>query len=1782
MNNPNPKLRYALGISALTALSLAMVGCGGSSSSAPTAATNQSPATPVIVGPTSGITLHPATYNLSSTDAEGDQITFVVSGAATATVGPTSGSGSFIWTPTASQTGAQTISVIAQDSGTTRNSAAASLVVNVAANRAPQFISQANGQLTGTSNAIAWNTFQVASQDPDGDDVRYAVTGAATFADNNGGTTGIGGAITINPITGVVNFTGTVPSGATSVTATFTVTATDQLVGSGTVLGATSSQVVTLTFFSNNLAPVILTSSLPNLPLNHYIPVNAGGSGFALSATDPNGATQTNALVWTMTSSVPGVVLSSSPTSLSSGAVVGSTAYIMTNSAFVPLTSSSSSITVTVTVTDPGGLTFTKVMTISPVSDSVPTLNSNVYTETVSGVVAFDSSRVKNDITGPTRSKFYPGDIDWVGFGQYAGNNYIGALESTGGIDALATDNLFSNYLNAYPGGFLGALNDDTLPAKGWNARTIFKDNEGDGITYSILPGSVFVAGTPWNVVGQTFTLSPVTLPSIPGGIWPGINPDLSEYPMVDANTGTIQWRPIATSEIAFGGPVGGTPPFFAPLSDNLGFDVWSQPSVWSFIVQANENVYVPAGNTPVTPPSNQGQQQYVIKVQPNNAPTIGPLTTIPNAQLTVPGALANQVVNPLTTISIGGGASSSATAYGRPSIQEPESKRYDQASGTGFDYAAPNTAKPAIWRWLMARPGGNIAQAADVQIYDGDQTTTTGHQDTIFATMGTPTVPAADTTNNVPALSGTSASFYNPWLTAGDAGAFQVNWGPNRTQYLIARVTASAAYAFPVEVRDQYERINNGNLNINPIFGTVRFTNARTRVVGDAPAEMYAIKRASTLASGANAGDPTINVNTPFTFTYLPFPADSGSGDETSFGTFFFQGSNPASGTTGVTGLYTAASWITLNSVEAPYTSFHTGNPLNDEAGTFNLPAYASAYDGTSSSSSRSDWKTYGYTYVNGSNPSNPAVENHDAIGSYANHEVRAQVIPSNSPYLFTFSKTAIDGPFIGTGPLNRFPNELLSSTLQMPLQNVFSPSFPAQVGPTGAWYDIPVQNGGSGGGIGALATAFAHSWVYNLYQGEVDMQNAAPGRGVTLSNLFGQPQTSLRWAYSWPTQVTNANLGVTPGGSNKWEKGDVMQIAVPNQRANARYFFVGDGGVNDPNAANIYGWGFLGMTSTVGIVDTETVFGTSTQGGNGITAATNTPFHVPSNSLWLSNNVAGSGTTGFLNTPNRTTFSPGSTSTQVPYNLASKGYIQPNGAANSFANVDPGYMWSVSVGAPNGQNVPPALIDLNQGDNTYFLWLKHDVAQPTAWGTWDASEMVPGSTYTATGGTTTVPAFAMVNGVNNSTLPPSFLQDAQISMATGAVPGQNHGANVDVKTDASLYNANIVNAKGWARSQWGLAAPTMGYQPSGSTNVRLVNPAFDSAVTIPAAGVHPWNNMRGVFHTTTAADVSVEGGVRDSAIVYGVRRHTDENGVANAELGLAGIEPGSPMLAQWYNLQLASDPALDSSTVAATNMTDIGAAWPKVFNFYSPFTGNAAWANVMEYKVNYLVGVTYPDANAPDPTNISTNTLWKVPAQMANVFPLGAAVTDPTCTNPANTINPGNPIIRPIQTLRITDFVANTTPGVFNTTLDLVTSNPASAATGAGAMVLAGNSYIQARSNVKVTFQASVNNQVVPSGYIFDLFLLNGTATTTAQPVLLASVRTGHIGGKDAIQNLFLPSMHSYSGLDGNGVPQNAVYFFRIRTVWNQGINFEKQPNKQSIPMAYADYISAPFVTN
>ncbi len=1738
----NNSFRNSMGLASLSALALVMVACGGSSSSStPATPTNAAPSAPVIVGPTTAITLHPAFYALSAVDPEGDAITFTVTGTGF------TGSGNSA-TLNASTAGAATITVVAKDSKNA-SSAASNLTVQVAANRAPQFISQANGQLTGTSNTIAWTNFQVTAQDPDTDDVAYSITGTPTFVDNAAAAV-TGATVTINATTGAVNFAGTVPAGKTSVTATFTVQAVDKLPGTTTVLGATATQVVTLTYFNGNLPPVITTSSLPNLPLNHYIPVAPGSTGFPVQASDPN----SDAITWTMTTSPNGAGLTLDTTS-------GPEVKIISGSSFVPLTTTASAITVNLTATDARGLATTKSFTISPVADSKPTLNSSPYTETVSGVQFFDKSQVKDQVT--SRARFFPGAINWIS--SWSGYGYVTG-ETDHGADALATDTAFST------------LGDQAV--KGWSARTIFRDAEGDAINYIVDARSVYVSAPPYFPVGQPFTLTS-SVPAGPADVYPalahGDMPENDEFPTIASADGLMTWRPVIHTDMrhdswAYTGS--------SLYRDNLGLGVYALPSVWSFTVMGYEKIWKPSTSSYVllNDDAQAGRIDYSIKVQPNNRPTIGALDTIPGATNPVIGT--DFMVVSTTTLPIGGGASIDETAYGRPSIQEPESRRYDISGTSGvpvggpFNYSQPNTAQPAVWRWLVAMAGGDVAEAADVQIYDPDTTDVTGHADAIHAAMGTPTAPAVDTTNNFPAISANSVDFYNPWIDGmnTDKGAFEVSWGPNRTQYLIARITGTASYSFPVSVRDQYERINNKALNINPIFGTVRFANARIRQLKEGAENAWANGADTTtrytgmLRSSNNEGDNDVNSGSGarYTFSYLPFPSTAAV-NETNFGptpaqaTHLFDGSGPASGTVATgSGVFSAASWITLYSVEGPAYGFHQGNPLNDEYGTFNLPSYAQGRI-SGGSSATSSWQTYS---VSGSNP--VADAHKQETGLYADTEYRAQVIPSSSPYLFsifgdTFRNNFASPNWLGAGDFAPASFEMTQYNRTVGNNKIVDSQAPILDGsnwqtrwftPNVQWWDGYIN---------------ASTWYYGKRQGEIDYSSAYPGRQVLAA--FGDPDsvgTRLRWTYTWPTVITNANLGRTAGPANKYELGDVLQIAVPNMNSNARWFFTGDGNpqgipVNDPLYPRVQTWGRTGLSGfanfaingfTPAAVDADAINGTPANNqaiSSGFLMADTTPFHVVTDSAWSS--VEAKGT---LNVPNRTTFSAGVNYTELSF-VGTRGYI--NNTITGFVT-DPGLQLGESFMSENNgsgnQFSSLGIISLKtEGDKVWFTWMKQDLTKKNAWGTWEASLMEPGSAYSVSGGNTKLPSFDMTRYQMNDT-------QAQIAFSSGTLPGVNHAANFGV---VAPYNSTFSI---WQRSQWaGLANGV-----SRPSSARLVNPTFNQNTvgqtldrSVPA------------FFSVATPSASRDGGIRDSAVIYGVRLHP------GAAPGEAGIEPGSPVLAQWWNLQETNDAALNSATVASGTgaMNDVNVSgFPNVLKgFYNPMVdaANAAnWLTVMELKVNFLAGVRYPSSSA-----LAADTLYKVPATVANIFQMGNALTDPTCTNPGNVVDMGRPVVSPVRFLAINDYIANYTgANRMSTKLDLVNSYPTNLS-GTGAWPLNGSGLvINNRSNTTLTWQSSVNNQVLPSGYIVELYRLTGSANTTDQPILLGSFRMGHIGEKEATQVFHMPALYTWQQAS------TAVYFFRVRTMWISGIDMEKAPNKSRFPMAYADFVSAPFVTN
>lgn len=237
----------------------------------------------------------------------------------------------------------------------------------------------------------------------------------------------------------------------------------------------------------------------------------------------------------------------------------------------------------------------------------------------------------------------------------------------------------------------------------------------------------------------------------------------------------------------------------------------------------------------------------------------------------------------------------------------------------------------------------------------------------------------------------------------------------------------------------------------------------------------------------------------------------------------------------------------------------------------------------------------------------------------------------------------------------------------------------------------------------------------------------------------------------------------------------------------------------------------------------------------------------------------------------------------------------------------------------------------------------------------------------------------------------------------------------------------------------------------------------------------------------------------------------------------------------------------------------------------FYNPMVepGNAAnWLTVMELKVNFLAGVRYPSTSTA-----LTDTLYKVPATVANIFQMGAALTDPTCTNPGNVVV-GHPVVDRAGFLAINDYKTNYTgSNRMQTKLDLVNSYPTDLS-GTGAWSLASSTALFNHSNTTLTWQSSVNNQVLPSGYIVELYRLTGDANNTNQPILLGSFRMGHIGARSRPGLPHARPLHLAAG-------NHRGLLLPRPLMWISGIDMEKAPNKSRFPMAYADFVSAPFVT-
>ncbi|MFN8011586.1 MAG: hypothetical protein U0P81_09275 [Holophagaceae bacterium] len=1127
----------------------------------------------------------------------------------------------------------------------------------------------------------------------------------------------------------------------------------------------------------------------------------------------------------------------------------------------------------------------------------------------------------------------------------------------------------------------------------------------------------------------------------------------------------------------------------------------------WTFTLQAQEL------DRGVPIPGQAGEATYTIKVLPNDPPLVGALRTFVPGEALVAG------------VSLGGGTT--GTNFGRPALQQP----------LASEDATPGS--PALWSWQVGGPGIPDAAAEDYKIADPNSLASDGHQDALKVDLGSRTLtsagivtggllglkpgthfPAVDTTGNLPAWdtgTGLINGFYNPWLLGtGPGGSFNVKWAPVRLQAVLARYLGGAVYGFPVVAEDQYGYATNRTVGIHPLFGSLRFFNHRILLRADTAPDLFAplgaFLAAGNTASGGNR----------YVFSYLPMGVSGAANQEEfiqggarTFGVDFFGRPDgvgaPASGMAFSFGLpaATAGAWLTSDGAVVGSAGLYPGHVLN---AALNLPASAAGTPATAPGAAAT------YTQLRGGAPAglatDPVVQAVNVSGAYADGEARLKAIPSSSPYLFSVRNAA--RPFAGDG----------------------------------------------------LATArhlqgldTSRRWYYGRVQSDVNFLQTGAGRPVLLSrtpastqdvNILQTPLNTyarFRVTFGWPLTVSATAPGYpAAGSSNLFKETDILQMALPNLSGNARAFFSGNTpGVTNPGnvtSPDNY-FGKLGFTTR------PTAFNGT---GASITAAPHQPIHAVTDALWLPNNADGSAYPNAYTTP-----AGGGVFSDVPF-AGVRGWLAPAASAGlatllrgtvanlgntqqAFARLAvAGSASNLSVtGDPVDGNVNPPLLDsTTQKDRIFFLWMKANEtpAMPNAYGTFAGSVLQQGPALSVLGGATTVTqAYDMGAGLANPLAVVSF----------AALGQTNNGPNQTLNSAPSL--------QAWNRSQFEALRLLMGAPsvPGSAARVRVADPATDETQGAGATTALRFDGGQPTFDGMTA----------NSLVVYGLKDRRASGG----RLGEAGLEPGSPVLAQWWNTG-SSDVAL--------------AAFPGVIQAFASGWLPADFTEVVHVNHNFVGKVQYPGTGP-------TDFVAKVALSAGLVAPKGhALLTD------AGGVRP---VVTPVRNLMIQDLKANTAAGSVlpGTRLDIFNGTAADLATGAPAPGLAsyklldgngtgnGDLRLYADSNVQVLFQPSASDLRHPSGYVVSLYQVgtSGAGTQTTTLTLLREIRMGHEGGRGAQQTLNLPSFRAI--LPGN-LGQNQAFAFKIRTVWIEGddgaaghsLDLGKQPFAQGIPHAYADLLS------
>ncbi len=1130
-------------------------------------------------------------------------------------------------------------------------------------------------------------------------------------------------------------------------------------------------------------------------------------------------------------------------------------------------------------------------------------------------------------------------------------------------------------------------------------------------------------------------------------------------------------------------------------------------PPNWSFIVMAQQTL----GGQPT--PGFAAETTMNIRVLPNDVPTIGPLQEFIGAS------------TPISGVSVGGGSGTGSP--GRPSILGVQSS----------DTESPSA--PAKFIWKVMGPGLPDSPGDDYGIWDTDSMATDGHQDALQIDLGTRAIaadgqvsgalsglrsgthfPAVDSTGNLPGvlpLESLNFSFYNPWIQGPySPGVVTVGWAPVRTQYQLDRYLGGGQYGFPLIVEDQYAKASALEFRVGPIEGSVRFLNHRIRQRSDTLADAYVAKGLFTAAGNTvTGGNAYVFSYLPEGFSVAPQKQESATGILT-YGSHLLGNAVAGQGAP-ASGYYyslgdpspTAGNWLTLDGSRNGADRLYPPNPLNE---TLHPAAHAAGMAASPASTTVSlvQWATPGDA------GGTPVRRTLTVSGPYADGMAWARSVPSNAGYLFVVPSVA--RPWSGDGIIT-----------------------PRQLG-------MP---------------DFSRRWIWGRAQSDVDVHAQVAGRpvlfpqltvpAVNVDNLgtFFTHWATLRLTFFWPQTISQSAPGYpVVGSSNSFQETDLIQVATPNLSGNARFFVTGNTpGVNPPgfDKSPLNYFGKYGFTTAP-----------STYSGTGALRTTHPhqPIHAVTNSLWVPNNSDGRN-----QLPNAyTTPVGGGQYCDIPW-VGIRGYLAPAAAEpltqifvdttfRTDATQAVASQLAVAInpanpsltGFPEDASANPALLDTpTSKDRIMFLWMKQASGGiANAYGAWAGSVVTEGTSPSVHGGATVLgQPLTMGPFVSNPF--------AEVLFA-----GSDNLATQPISTGTGM--------KAWRRAAFEGLADLMGAPsaPNRPARVRVADPSSDSAASGPGTTAAQFDSGAATY----------DGIPSNTLVVYALkdRSKTSESGV----LGEAGIEPGSPILAQWWN----------------TGHTDINETdFPGVIRGWSDTWLPPEFTEVIHLSHSFVGKVQFPDQGPSD-------LVAKVLLEAGAVLPKGHALL----TDPAGR----GPVITPVRQIQVADLKSNTASGnlAFGTRLDLflgsamemVHGGPTG---GAPSFKLEdGNGTgtdhrLSAFSTFMISFQPSAADPRPPSGYVVSLYRVTalGTSVPRTSLALLREVHMGHQGSAGAVQRLFLPSFSSM----GQTIPGDSrAFVIKVRALWQEGDegatgtsrDLGKAPFEKRFPMAYADALSGVFV--